>query len=57
MSTGVIAIVSIVIWIAVSKGLVKSSKELNRRKLFTLMCAGSISTLIITISFFQNIQI
>ncbi|ALC80198.1 MULTISPECIES: hypothetical protein [Bacillus] len=59
MSTDVItivAIVSIVIWIAVSRELVKSSKETNRRKIITLMFAGSLSTLILTISLFQNIQ-
>ncbi|WP_163241934.1 hypothetical protein [Bacillus aquiflavi] len=59
MSTDIItivAIVSIVIWIAVSKELVKSSKEKNGRKIITLMSVGSLSTLILTISLFQNIQ-
>ena len=59
MSTGVItiaAIVSIVIWIAVSRELVKSSKEKNGRKIITLMFAGSLSTLILIVSFFQNIE-
>lgn len=59
MSTEVItivAIVSMVIWIAVSRELVKTSKEKNGRKIITLMSAGALSTLILTISLFQNIQ-
>ncbi|MBD8027698.1 hypothetical protein ACH0B5_14735 [Ureibacillus sp. 179-F W5.1 NHS] len=58
MSTNVItivAIVSIVLWIAVSRELTKSSKEKNGRRIITLMSAGSLSTLILTISLFQNI--
>lgn len=50
-----IAIISIVVWIFVSRELVKTSEEWNRRKLVTLMSAGSLSTLILTISLFQTI--
>ncbi|WP_010651700.1 hypothetical protein [Oceanobacillus massiliensis] len=59
MSTDVITIVAIasmVIWIMVSREIVKPSKEKNRKKMITLMSAGSLSTLILTISLFQNIQ-
>ncbi|MCY8518633.1 hypothetical protein [Bacillus atrophaeus] len=60
MSTDIISIVSIVIWSAVSRELVKSSKEngkvKNGRKIITLMSAGTLSTLLLTISLFQNIQ-
>lgn len=59
MSTGVISIVAIVstfLWIAVSRELAKSSKEKNGRKIITLMSAGCLATLILTISLFQNIQ-
>ncbi|WP_430743178.1 hypothetical protein [Bacillus atrophaeus] len=60
MSTDIMSIVSIVIWIAVSRELVKSSKEngkvKNARKIITLMSAGTLSTLLLTISLFQNIQ-
>ena len=59
MSTAVITIVaifSIVIWIMVSRELVKTSKEKNGRKIITLISAGSLSTLILIISLFQNIQ-
>ncbi|KAA6452503.1 hypothetical protein [Bacillus atrophaeus] len=56
----IVAIVSIVIWSAVSRELVKSSKEngkvKNGRKIITLMSAGTLSTLLLTISLFQNIQ-
>ncbi|MCU9612518.1 hypothetical protein OEV98_02935 [Caldibacillus lycopersici] len=52
----IVAIVSIVIWVMASRELGKSSKEINRWKIITLMSAGSLSTLILTISLFQNIQ-
>lgn len=50
------AIISIVIWIAVSRELVKTPKEKNGLKIITLMSAGTLSTVILTISLFQNIQ-
>ncbi|KNE21691.1 hypothetical protein [Virgibacillus pantothenticus] len=59
MSTDIInivAIVSTIIWIMVFRELIKSSKEDNRRKIITLLSAGSLSTLILTILLFQNIQ-
>ena len=63
MSTDIIsivALVSIVIWSAVSRELIKSSKEKNKekngRKIITLMSAGTLLTLVLTISLFQNIQ-
>lgn len=56
----IVAIVSIVIWSAVSRELVKSSEEKNKekkgRKIITLMSAGTLSTIVLTISLFQNIQ-
>ncbi|HEO8418510.1 MAG: hypothetical protein ABTA16_15260 [Niallia sp.] len=55
-----IAIVSIVIWSTLSRELVKPSevknKQKNRRKVITLMSAGTLSTIILTISLFQNLQ-
>ncbi|QII49312.1 hypothetical protein G3M81_11420 [Bacillus paralicheniformis] len=59
MSTSVvtiIAIFSVVIWIAVSREVVKPTKMINRRKMITLLSAGTLSTLIITISLFQNLS-
>lgn len=50
------AIISIVIWIAVSRELVKTPKEKNGLKIITLMSAGTLSTVILTISLFQKIQ-
>ncbi|MEQ2467751.1 hypothetical protein [Niallia hominis] len=55
-----IAIVSIVIWSTLSRELVKPSevknKQKNRRKVITLMSAGTLSTIILTIFLFQNLQ-
>ncbi|SET71316.1 hypothetical protein SAMN05216389_12241 [Oceanobacillus limi] len=51
----IVAIVSIVIWIAVSKEAVKPSKEVNWRKMITLLSAGSLSALVIIISLFQSL--
>ncbi len=59
MSTDVITIVSIisiVIWIAASRELLNPKKEISKRKIITLMYAGLLSTLILAISLFQNIQ-
>jgi hypothetical protein len=64
MSTGittVLALVSIVIWITVSSELSKASKENNneqsRGKLITLMSAGTLSTIFVAFSLYQNIQL
>ncbi|WP_197232904.1 hypothetical protein [Priestia endophytica] len=45
---------SIFIWIAAIYELIKPSKEQNNRKIITLTSFGTLSTLIIIISFFQN---
>jgi len=51
----IVAIVSVVIWLAASRESVKPSKEINSRKMMTLLFAGSLSTLVITISLFQSL--
>ncbi|MGE7187025.1 hypothetical protein ACQKKK_24575 [Peribacillus sp. NPDC006672] len=51
----IIAIVSIVVWIAVSREAVKPSKEINWRKMKTLLSVGTLLTLVITISLFQSL--
>ncbi|MCM3763851.1 hypothetical protein [Neobacillus niacini] len=51
----IVAIVSFVIWIAVSREAVKPSKEINWRKMITLLFAGTLSALVITITLFQNL--
>ncbi|PKJ54203.1 hypothetical protein [Bacillus sp. SN10] len=56
MSINIIAIVSIIVWIALITELIKPSEEQNRRKIVTLLTAGSASTLILTVSFIQNIS-
>lgn len=60
MFLSIVATASIAVWSAVSRELVKSSeeknKEKNRQKIITLMSAGTLSTIVLTISLFQNIQ-
>ncbi|WP_087973487.1 hypothetical protein [Oceanobacillus rekensis] len=51
----IVAIVSALIWITVSQEALKPSKEINWRKMITLLSAGSLSALVITISLFQNL--
>lgn len=57
---GILAIVTMVIWIMVSAELSKSpkkqeEKENSRRKLIVLMSAGMLFTIPIVVSFIQNI--
>ena len=51
----IVAIVSTVIWIAVSREAVKPSKEIHWRKMITLLSAGSLSALVITFFLFQSL--
>lgn len=53
----IVALVSAIIWIAVSKEAVKPLKDLNRRKMKTLLFAGTLSTLFITISLFKSLSL
>ena len=55
MSEMAISIAAMLIWVAVSREAIKPSKEVNWRKTITLMSAGSLFTLVLTISRFQNI--
>lgn len=55
MSINIISIISIIIWIVLITELIKPSKEQNGRKIVTLVTACSVSTLILTVSFIQNI--
>ncbi|GGB40490.1 hypothetical protein GCM10011409_17490 [Lentibacillus populi] len=55
MSLTIIIIVTTLIWIAVSREAVKPSEEINWRKTITLMSTGSLLTLVLTISLFQDI--
>lgn len=51
----ILVILSIAIWIKVSQEAMKPSKEINWRKMITLLSAGTLSTLVITIKLFQNL--
>ncbi|EKN67033.1 MULTISPECIES: hypothetical protein [Bacillaceae] len=51
----IVAIVSFAVWIAVSREAVKPSKEINWRKMITLLFAGTLSAFVITISLFQSL--
>ncbi|TYS33066.1 hypothetical protein [Bacillus pumilus] len=59
--TGILGIVTMIIWILVSTELSKSPKKKeeklnNRRKLIVLMSAGMVCTISIVVLFIQNIQ-
>ncbi|AIF42943.1 MULTISPECIES: hypothetical protein [Virgibacillus] len=55
MAVGLIGLASLVIWITVSRELSKPSKKQSKQKIITLMSAGSLSTLIITVSLFRDL--
>lgn len=56
MSIGIIALLSIAIWYVASKEFSKSEEEQNNRKLITLTAGGTLLTLVLTISLFQNLN-
>ena len=49
-----IIIASLTIWISLSKEVSKSSQDLNRPKMLTLLTAGSVSTIILIIALVQS---
>ncbi|RDW15879.1 hypothetical protein [Oceanobacillus chungangensis] len=51
----ILVIVSMFIWITVSREAAKPSKEINWRKMIMLLSAGSLSALVITITLFQSL--
>lgn len=51
----ILAIVSIMIWITVSKEATKPTKEVNKRKMITLLSAGTLSAILLTVSLFQHL--
>ncbi len=52
----IIIMFSIVIWTAVARETVKSSKEINWRKTISLMSIGTLLTIVLTIQAFQNLS-
>lgn len=57
MAMSIIAIASTLIWIGAIYEIIKPAKEQSIRKIITLTSFGSLSTVIITISLFQNLPI
>ena len=53
----ILVIVSMAIWITVSREAVKPLKEINWRKMITLLSAGTLSALVITITLFQSLPL
>ncbi|AYV66232.1 MULTISPECIES: hypothetical protein [Niallia] len=51
----IIALAAIAVWSIQIYELLKPSKEQNNRKIVLLTSAGSLFTIILTVSFFQNI--
>lgn len=51
----VLAIISTVIWITESKEATKPTKEVDRRKMITLLSAGTLTAIILTVSLFQHL--
>lgn len=51
----VLAIISTVIWISVSKEAIKPTKEVDRLKMNTLLSAGTLTAIILTVSLFQHL--
>ncbi|AMO85431.1 hypothetical protein B857_02636 [Solibacillus isronensis B3W22] len=51
----ILAIVSTMIWITVSKEATKPTKEVNKRKMITLLSAGTLSAILLTVSLFQHL--
>ncbi|MFY0742685.1 hypothetical protein MKY07_08920 [Solibacillus sp. FSL W7-1472] len=50
----ILAIVSTMIWITVSKEATKPTKEVNKRKMITLLSAGTLSAILLTVSLFST---
>ncbi|MFC0524956.1 hypothetical protein ACFFGV_15360 [Pontibacillus salicampi] len=50
-----LVIVSMAIWVMVSKEAAKSSNEISRGKMITLLSVGSLSTLFISIVLIQSL--
>ncbi|MFJ5714624.1 hypothetical protein [Neobacillus sp. NPDC093127] len=55
MIMSIIILASVLLWGAVIHELSKPSKKQNNRKIVSLASLGSLSTLVITISLFQNL--
>ncbi len=54
MSMGIISLITFVIWFVAIQEFLKPEKNQSNRKIITLTSAGSLLTLVLTISLFQN---
>lgn len=54
MSLGIISLITFVIWFVAIQEILKPKKDQSNRKIITLTSAGSLLTLVLTISLFQN---
>lgn len=50
----VVIILSLVIWLTLTKEVSQSSEEINRPKMLTLLSAGCLSTLILILALVQR---
>nr|WP_242688486.1 hypothetical protein [Bacillus sp. Cs-700] len=53
----ILVLVSMAIWVKVSREAVKPSKDINWRKMITLLSVGSLSTIVITLTLFQDMSL
>lgn len=54
MTIGIIGLLSIIVWYMSVKELSKPEKNQSNRKIITLTSSGTLLTLILTVSLFQN---
>lgn len=54
MSIGILALLTVGIWFVAIQEFLKPEKTQSNRKIVTLTSAGSLLTLVLTISLFQN---
>lgn len=53
---GILAIVTMAIWVMVSREAIKSKENISRGKMITLLLVGTLFTLILIFSFFKNLS-
>lgn len=55
MSMGIISLITIGVWFVAIQEFLKPEKKQSNRKIITLTSSGSLLTLVLTVSLFQNI--
>lgn len=56
MSLGITALITTVIWFVAIQEFLKPEKNQSNRKIITLTSTGSVMSLVLTISLFQNLN-